>query len=164
MNPFLKEKLKRVNNSKIHFPDKSVEIVKAMEKKGEEDVTSFITDRLVSGTLSICEPIKSNAYDLWNESPSKKEKLPYLPSKAVLNKMKSACEHRSRMALELFEGEIMNIPHSLSPDGVSLYHGTKSDIAKRFDSDETVPEKEEKSALVLELSPIIREKACSSSG
>ena len=55
--------------------------------------------------------------------------------------MKSACEHRSEMALELFKGELMNIPHSLSPDGVSLYHGTKSDI-ERLNSDETIPQKE----------------------
>ena len=50
--------------------------------------------------------------------------------------MKSACEHRAQMALELFEGEIMNIPHSLTPDGVSLYHGNKADIAKRLNSEE----------------------------
>ena len=78
---------------------------------------------------------------MWNESPSKKEKVAYLPWKSVLNKMK-AREHRSEMALELFKGELMNIPHSLSPDGVSLYHGTKSDISKRLDSDETIPQKE----------------------
>ena len=124
----------------------------------------FITERLVSKAVSICEPITTNAYDLWNESPSKKEKVAYLPSKSVLNKMKSACEHRSEMALELFKGEVMNIPHSLSPDGVSLYHGTKSDISKRLDSDETIPQKEGKSALILEMSPIVRAKSCSSSG
>ena len=37
-------------------------------------------------------------------------------------------------------------------------------IQIRFDSDETVPEKEGKPALVLEMSPIIRAKSCSSSG
>ena len=62
------------------------------------------------------------------------------------------------MALELFEGEIMNIPHSLSPDCVSLYHGTESDIAKRFDSDETVPEIKGKSALVLDCHQLSEQK------
>ncbi len=130
MNPFLQEKLVKLNNSKISFPEKSIEALKGMEIKGEEDVVAYITDRLLSGKVSICETIKNNDYDLWNESPSKKDNIPYIPNKSVLNKMKSACEYRPTMALELFEGEIMNIPQSLTPDGSSLYHGTKSDIAK----------------------------------
>ena len=162
MNPFLNDKLKRINNSKISFPEKSVENLKCMESKGENDVVTFINDRLVTGTTSVCETIECNMYDLWNESPSKKEKVQHTPSKSILNKMKSACEHRPDMALELFENEIMNIPQSLTPDGVSLYHGTKADIAKRFESEENIPEKEGKSAIILEMSPIIRAKACSS--
>ena len=43
-----------------------------------------------------------------------------------------------------------------------MYHGTKSDISKRLDSDETIPVKEGKSAIILEMSPIIRAKSCSS--
>ena len=38
MNPFLEDKLKRVNNSKIFFPEKAVETLKSMETKGEKDV------------------------------------------------------------------------------------------------------------------------------
>ena len=52
--------------------------------------------------------------------------------------------------------------HRLTPDGVSLYHGTKSDITKRFDSQESIPERECQSAIVLGMSPIIRAKSCSS--
>ena len=81
-------------------------------------------------------------------------KILHTPSKSILNKMKSACEHRPDMALELFTNEVMNIPQSLTPDGVSLYHGTKSDISKRFESDESIPEKEAKSAIVLEITGI----------
>ena len=158
MNPFLEDKLKRVNNSKIFFPEKAVETLKFMETKGEKDVVGFITDRLVSGTVPVCETIKSNEYDLWNESTSKKDKIPYRPSKSVLDKMKSACEYRLDMALELFDGEIMNVPQSLTPDGTSLYHGTKSDIAMRFESSDGIPEQEGKSALVLEMLPIIGAK------
>ena len=75
--------------------------------------------------------------------------------------MKSACEHRAQMALELFEGEIMNIPHILTPNGVSLYHGNKADIAKRLNSEELSPEQDGKSAIILEMSPIIRAASCS---
>lgn len=139
-----------------------MDVINGMEAKGEADVVAFISDRMVSRKVSVCETIKNNDYDLWNESQSKKIKIPYAPTKAVLNKMKSACEYRPKMALELFEGEIMNIPQSLTPDGISLYHGTKSDISKRFISDDSIQEYDGKSAIVLEMSPIIRAKSCSS--
>ena len=87
MNPFLEDKLKKLNNSKISFPEKSIGVLKGMEVKGEEDVVAFITDRLVSGKVSVCDTIKNNDYDLWNESPSKKDKVSYTPSKSVLNKI-----------------------------------------------------------------------------
>ena len=45
-----------------------------------------------------------------------------------------------------------------------MYHGTKTDKAKRLDSDETVPQQKGKSAMVLEISPIIHAKFCSLSG
>ena len=39
MNPFLEDKLKRVDNSKILFPEKAIETLKSMEvKDGEKDV------------------------------------------------------------------------------------------------------------------------------
>ena len=47
----------------------------------------------------------------------------------VLNKMR---EQRPIMAKLLFDHEILNVPQSLSTDGVSMYHGSKSDIAKRL--------------------------------
>ena len=65
------------------------------------------------------------------------------------------------MALELFEGEIMNIPHSLTPDGVSLYHGNKADIAKRLNSEKLLPEQDGKSAIIFEMSPIVHVASCS---
>ena len=161
MNPFLDDKLKKVNNSKICFPEHFVEKLKRMETKGEKDVVAFVTDRLVSGAVSICDTITSNDFDLWDESPTKKAKLPYVPSKSALNKMKSACDNRSDLALELFGNEVMDIPLSLTPDGISLYHGTKSYITKRLQSQENIPEHTHKSALVLEMSPMIRAKSCS---
>ena len=58
MNPFQQDKLKKLNNSNISFPDKSIETLKCMEIKGEQDVVAFIADRLVSGRSSICKTIE----------------------------------------------------------------------------------------------------------
>ena len=44
MNPFQQETLKKLNNSKISFPEKSVDILKSMETKGEQDVFAFISN------------------------------------------------------------------------------------------------------------------------
>ena len=57
----------------------------------------------------------------------------------------------------------MNIPQSLTSDGVSLYHGNKADIAKRLTTSVSLPEQYGKSAIILEMSPsIICAKSCSS--
>ena len=55
MNPFQQETLKRLNNSKISFAEKSVDLLKSMETKGEPDVFTFISERLVLGTVPNCE-------------------------------------------------------------------------------------------------------------
>ena len=133
-----------------------------METISENDVVQLITDRLVLGTVLVYETIKGNVYEFWSESTSKKDMVTNMQSKSVLNKLKSACEYRPDMALELFDGEIMNASQNLTLKGVSLYHSTKFDIAKRFNSQDGTPELEGKSALVLERSPIIRAKSCSS--
>ena len=83
--------------------------------------------------------------------------------------MNSACEHRKTMAEELFEHEINNIPQSLCKDGkkgIELYHGSKAEITKRLNSPYTLPtsvmlphDQEGKSAIVAEMSPLIRAKA-----
>ena len=44
MNPFQQETLKKLNNSKISFPEKLVDILKSMETKGEQDVFAFISN------------------------------------------------------------------------------------------------------------------------
>ena len=165
VNPFQQDKLTKINNTNLVVPDSSIEIIKNMETKGEEQVSIFINDRLVSQKVSVCETIVKNKYDIWNTTKSTKN-IQFTPTKSVLNKMRSACEHRSVMAEKLFEHEILNVPQSLSTDGVSLYHGSKSDIAKRLQtySQETIPGRECNSAIVIEMSPIIRAKAFSSSG
>ena len=79
--------------------------------------------------MLVCETIKNNGYDFWIKSQFKKVKIPHAPAKAVLNTIKSTFEYCPTMAMKLFEGEIMEIRQSLTPDRVSLYHGTKLDIS-----------------------------------
>ena len=69
------------------------------------------------------------------------------------------------MAEELFEQEINNIPQSLCKDGkngIELYLDLKAEITKRFNSPTSVmlPHGQEgKPAIVVEMSPLIRDKA-----
>lgn len=74
--PFLGEKFKKVNNSKICFPDNSVDILKGMEEKEEGDATAFISRRLMLGKVPVSETIKNNDYDIWNESQYKNDEIP----------------------------------------------------------------------------------------
>ena len=58
---------------------------------------------------------------------------------------------------QLFETKIFNTSQCLSTDSNTLYHGTKSDILRRFDVISLpVPESVESSVLIVELSPILR--------
>ena len=90
-----------------------------------------------------------------------------MPAKSVLKKMNSACEYRKVLAEELFENEIFNIPHSLFVDGksvIEMYHGTKSEITKRFNSSRAAMPPfggESKSAIVIGMSPLVKSKAFS---
>ena len=159
VNPFQQDKLTKINNCNLVVPDSSIDTIKNMKTKGEEQVLNFINDRLVSQKVSVCESIVKNKYDIWNTTQSKKS-IQFTPTKSVLNKMRSACKHRPVMAKMLFDHEILNVPQSLSTDGVSLYHGSKSDIAKRLKtySQETIPDRECNSAMIVEMSPSLEEK------
>ena len=72
--------------------------------------------------------------------------------------MQSACEQRPKLAQTVFEHEILNFQQSLATNSVKMYHGTKSDLTKRFSAfcNPQLPFKECKSAIVIEMSPLIR--------
>ena len=76
----------------------------------------------------------------------------------------SACKHRKAMAKELFKYEINNISQSLSKDGknaIELYHGSKAEITKWFNSPTSVVlphDQEGKSTIVIEMPLLIRAK------
>ena len=79
--------------------------------------------------------------------------------------MNSVCEHKKTMAEQLLEHEISNIPQSLCRDSkndIELYHGSKVEISKRFNSPTSMMllhDQKGKSAILVEMSPLIRVKA-----
>ena len=121
--------------------------------------------------LPISQQITLNKIEICNHNDTGQLKctVKFSPSKIVLKKLNSACEHRKTMAEELFEHEINNIPQSLCKDGkngIKLYHDLKAEITKRFNSSTSVMlphDQEGKPAIVVEVSPLMRAKALAGS-
>ena len=164
MNPFIQDHLTKLNNPKVIVPETVRGVIENLEKCGKEQLTAFISHRLVLRSVPISHTITTNKIDMWN-CTDRVEKIEFSPSISVLKKMNSACEYRKDLAKELFEQEINNIPQSLCVDGkngIELYHGSKSEITKRFHSPTSVVlpyELEAKSSIVIEMSPLIKAKA-----
>ena len=167
VDPFLQERLTKLNNSKITVPESVTTVIHDLITLGEKQLENYIQERLVEKKVPISQPITGNKIVIWKHSDrgDSRAKFDFSPSKAALKKMNSACEHRKAMAEKLFTQEINNIPQSLSKDGkngIELYHGQKSEITKRFISATSMilpSDHDSKSALVIEMSPLIRAKA-----
>ena len=73
------------------------------------------------------------------------------------------CEHRPELAENVFRDEILDVAHSLAKTSITAYHGQKSDITKRLSpfSFQYLPNSESNSAIILEMSPMIRAKCAS---
>ena len=164
MNPFTQDYLTKLNNPNVIVPKTVRGEIENLEKCGKEQLTAFISDRLVLRNVPISHTITTNKIDMWN-CTDRVEKIEFSPSISVLKKMNSVCEYRKDLTKELFEQEINNIPKSLCIDGkhgIELYHGSKSEITKRFHSPTSVVlpyELEAKSSIVIEMSPLIKAKA-----
>ena len=79
-------------------------------------------------------------------------------------KLRSAYLFRTEQVKELFKQEFFGIAQSISDGRHNLYHGTKSEITKRFEeSEKIITNISTKNAIVIELSAIIKAKAKSCS-
>ena len=78
--------------------------------------------------------VYNNNINIWEFHSDDEAGKPYIPSNTSLTIMRSACQYRSNMAPTIFNHEILNIPQSLCTNNISTYHGTKSDILKKFSS------------------------------
>ena len=112
VNPFTKDHLTKLNNSKVLIPETVRGVIENMKITANEQLSSFISERLVSAKVPISQPIKTNKFDIWDCS-DKVLTSKFSPSKSVLKKMNSACESRRILAKELFQHEINNIPQSI---------------------------------------------------
>ena len=80
--------------------------------------------------------------------------------------MKNACQHKPKNAKIVFGNEILNVPKSLGKIYNAMYHGQKSELTKRFSkySVNEIPKDAEKSAITIEMSPLIRAKCSQKAG
>ena len=94
--------------------------------------------------------------NLWNHSQHD-NKAAYTPSNQIIIKMRSAIEYHPELSNIIFTYEILGIPQSLAVAYDKMYHGTKSDIKKRFVSQKEVSliPTRSKSAIVIEMAPLI---------
>ena len=128
---------------------------------GEGQFLIFWNTRLVQVKIPIDESIKSNNLKLPGKKvkSNEKEKDPTLATVMTV-KLRSAYLFRTEQVKELFKHEFFGIAQSISDGRHNLYHGTKSEITKRFEeSEKIITNISTKNAIVIELSAIIKAKA-----
>ena len=159
MNPFMVEDdmIFSINDPSAVLPNETFVTMSAITEDGQKQIRSFIQDRLLYQKVSIFSPIHKNNFDLWQSRQTQLEKHRPLSS-LTIKKIFSAIELRQDLATTVFEFELNDVPYSLSSNPVSLYRGTKSDIINRLPNATTTSKHhtECKSAIILEMSPIIR--------
>ena len=135
-NPFMLGTMTKISNTNTTFPDKVFEDMCVLAETGESQFKDFWTERLVTATKALDVPIKKNSFLTPGRSEEQKEEkqkqLVY--SNEILNKLRSAADNRHEMVSRLFEGELFGVAQSLAKTSVSLYHGSKSEILKKFAS------------------------------
>ena len=74
--------------------------------------------------------------------------------------MRNVCEHRPEISKIIFGNERLNVPQSLGKSYNTMYHGSKYELTKEFSkySINKVIKNAEKSAIIIEMSPLIRAK------
>ena len=164
INPFSQTKLMTINNSHV-IPNVVFDTLKKMEEVGEKQLIDFLNDRLIYQKVSICLTIPKNNFCIWY-TPKIDTKKPFTPSNSEITKMRNACEHRPEIAKIVFGNEIWNVPQSLGKSYNTMYHGSKSELTKRFSkySINEIPKNAEKSDIIIEISPLICAKCSQKAG
>ena len=161
-NPFQYEKVARFDNPVQRVSDNVIEYFKRASDLGEEQYISFFKDRLINRKALISDPIKRNNIFFWDTSTVEESTL-FTPPPSAFNKLRCAVIHRSKTSEEVFNNELYGILHCFAKNSTSLYQGTKSDILTKFSlfSTDSIDSTNGKSAIVIEMSPIIKAAAVS---
>ena len=137
-NPFEETSLTNITNTSISFDTEVTENIKNNNMVlGEGQFRIFWNTRLVQVKIPIDESLKSNNLKLpgTKVKSNEKEKDPTLAT-AMTVKLRSAYLFRAEQVKELFKHECFGIAQSISDGRYNLYHGTKSEITKRFEESE----------------------------
>ena len=131
-NPFELIELCALNNSSIHFNAKVFSDISFMSKVGQEQFETFWNGRLVRGKVAIDVPIKKNCFNTMANEQHDIQGKELVLSQSAVTKLRSAAVYREEKVTNLFSTEILGVAQSISENRNTLYHGTKSDILKRF--------------------------------
>ena len=157
-NPFELNELTVVNNTDIMFDDNIYENISNLEAVGSAQLENFITERLVMSKKPLDATISLNHFALPGDNKNKKPRGSLVDKRlcsSFLTKLRGAIVYRRPHAQLLFSTEIFGTAQSLSISDTTSYQGTKSTLLKRFLSCE-VPDIGSSSAIIIELSPLLR--------
>ena len=151
-----------INNTNILFSDEVSTTISTIYDAGEEQFLRFWNERLIQVKVPIDSPIKSNKFKLPDKSlTTSAQKDPTL-NQSMITKLRSAYSYRKSLLIDLFASEIFGVAQSIAEDSRKLYHGTKSDILKRFGISGKSMNDHNESSIIIELSPVIKAKSSSS--
>ena len=157
-NPFELDKLTKVSNTNIVYSEVVFKDLALLPKKGQSQFNDFWEERLTKGKTPIDAVIKKNNLCLpgkfEDQQKENEKKLNYSP--ALLTKLRSALHYRRELTAQLFETELFGVAQCLAETSSKLYHGTKSEIMKKFSALSCELNFDNSSALVAELSPMVR--------
>ena len=159
-NPFEMDKLSAINNTSHYFDNKVYSDLSTLQQKGEEQSQEFIKHRLINPKIPVDAKITKNRHILPGHSPKTTRAVESNTlTSSEITKLRSCISYRRDVAMKVFATEILGVSQCLSITNDEQYHGTKSDIIKRFELT-TKPDTEiSKSCIIIDLSVVIKSNA-----
>ena len=163
-NPFELNELTEVTNTELLFDDNIYANLSTLEAVAETQLEQFITERLTTSKMALDAKISLNHFVLPGDDRNRKPRGATVDkrlSTSFLTKLRGALTYRRHHALNLFSTEIFGVAQSLSINDTTPYQGSKSTLLKRFSTCE-IPTKDSSSAIIVELSPLLRTSVAAS--
>ena len=143
-------------NNLQQFPHSVFDDLRKVLPAGEEQAKIFINDRLIMQKVPITQKISKNCFPLLKAETSESKLTSF--GVPMMNKLRSAVEHRPTQAEVFFAEEPCGVPQCFSIEGTDdMYHGTKSSIKDRLQPCQPpAPTQENYKAVIIEASPVFR--------